>query len=162
MKTLSNLQEGKFDILEIGQVTICAATPTTAWKWTLPPNDGDAGQFLSTDGNGNTTWEGNGTPGTVTSVGLSAPSGQFTVSGSPVTGAGTLGLALNNSTGSSGIVLKEDPTITNLTMSGSNILTAGDTLTLQNTSAINHHFLLFITRLLYQIPLPDFSKFSVI
>jgi hypothetical protein len=34
--------------------------------------------------------------GTVTSVGLSAPSSDFTVSGSPVTGSGTLGLKWNN------------------------------------------------------------------
>lgn len=37
-----------------------------------------------------------GASGTVTSVGLSAPPSLFTVSGSPVTGAGTLGLGLNS------------------------------------------------------------------
>jgi len=112
MKTLSNLKEGKFDSLEIGQVTICAATPTTTWKWTLPPNDGVAGQLLTTDGNGGTTWGGSGTPGTVTSVGLSAPSGQFTVSGSPVTTSGTIALSLVDSTGTGGIVLKNTPSLT--------------------------------------------------
>jgi hypothetical protein len=30
--------------------------PITSWEWTLPPNDGDAGQFLQTDGSGVTTW----------------------------------------------------------------------------------------------------------
>jgi len=40
------------------------------------------------------TFPGTG-PGTVTSVGFSAPSSDFTVSGSPVTGSGTLGLSWN-------------------------------------------------------------------
>lgn len=146
MKTLSNLQEGKFDILEIGQVTICAATPTTAWKWTLPPNDGDAGQFLSTDGNGNTTWTGNGTPGTVTSVGLSAPSGQFTVSGSPVTGSGTIALTLNNSTGGGGIVLKDAPALTGVvTMSKRLDMTSTESGMLRLVNSVGGDYLYFGT-----------------
>jgi len=30
---------------------------TSSWDWTIPPDDGDAGEFLQTDGNGVTTWE---------------------------------------------------------------------------------------------------------
>jgi hypothetical protein len=56
----------------------------------LPATDGTAGQVLSTDGAGILSWA---TRGTVTSVGLSAPS-IFTVANSPVTGSGTLGLSL--------------------------------------------------------------------
>ena len=41
---------------------------------------------------------GSGNVGTVTSIGLTAPTG-FTVSGSPVTGAGTIGLTNNLSAG---------------------------------------------------------------
>ena len=60
--------------------------------WTLPATDGTAGQVLSTNGAGILLWATRGT-GTVTSVGLSAPS-IFTVANSPVTGSGTLALSL--------------------------------------------------------------------
>jgi len=58
----------------------------------LPATDGTAGQVLSTDGAGILSWATRGT-GTVSSVGLSAPS-IFTVTNSPVTGSGTLALSL--------------------------------------------------------------------
>jgi hypothetical protein len=58
----------------------------------LPATDGTAGQCLTTDGAGILSWATRGT-GTVTSVGLSAPS-IFTVANSPVTGSGTLALSL--------------------------------------------------------------------
>ena len=54
-----------------------------------PTVDGTAGQFMTTDGAGNLYFSGGS--GTVTSVGLSMPSG-LTVTGSPVTGAGTIGV----------------------------------------------------------------------
>ena len=56
--------------------------------FTLPVGNGTPNQVLSTDGSGNTSWT-NAGAGTVSSVGLSLP-GIFTVSGSPVTGSGTL------------------------------------------------------------------------
>lgn len=65
---------------------------STSVYWTLPATDGTAGQVLSTNGAGILSWATRGT-GTVTSVGLSAPS-IFTISNSPVTGSGTLTLAL--------------------------------------------------------------------
>ena len=58
----------------------------------LPPNDGDNGQVLTTDGNGVTTWTTNGV-GTVTSVALSGGTTGLTVTGSPVTASGTITLA---------------------------------------------------------------------
>lgn len=56
----------------------------------LNPSGATTGQVITFDG---TNW-GPGTAGTVTSIGLSMPS-IFTVSGSPVTGSGTLAAALN-------------------------------------------------------------------
>lgn len=50
---------------------------------------GTAGQVLTSNGTGTPTWTNASGSGTVTSVGLSLPS-QFTVTGSPVTGSGTL------------------------------------------------------------------------
>lgn len=38
-------------------VIIQAADSTTSWNWVLPPNDGNAGQQLQTNGSGVTTWE---------------------------------------------------------------------------------------------------------
>lgn len=59
----------------------------------LPPQTGQAGKYLSTDGSV-ASWQATGGAGTVTSVGLSLPS-IFTVSGSPVTASGTLTGSLN-------------------------------------------------------------------
>jgi len=57
--------------------------------WTLPSADGTSNQVLTTDGSGTLSWSSPAGSGTVTSVGLSMPTG-FSVSGSPVTGSGTL------------------------------------------------------------------------
>ncbi len=64
----------------------------------LPNSQGYAGQFLTTDGSGNTSWaEVGGGGGGITSVGISAPS-FLSVSSSPITvGAGTIGLAIAGS-----------------------------------------------------------------
>jgi hypothetical protein len=44
-----------------GSVNIQAPPgPTASWTMTMPPNDGDASQVLTTDGNGVTTWEDGG------------------------------------------------------------------------------------------------------
>jgi hypothetical protein len=53
-----------------------------------------------------------GGSGTVTSVGLSMPSTQFTISGSPVTTSGTFTVTLNSPTGSGAIVLATSPALT--------------------------------------------------
>ncbi len=39
-----------------GYLDLTVPDTFTNWTWTLPPNDGDAGQFLQTDGTGVTTW----------------------------------------------------------------------------------------------------------
>lgn len=70
-----------------------AANNTYTW----PNAYGTSGYFLQTDGAGGLTWAaGGGGSGTVTSVGLSMPTG-FSVAGSPVTTSGTLAVttALN-------------------------------------------------------------------
>lgn len=61
----------------------------------LPNNYGTNGQVLQTNGSGSMDWITVGGTGTVTSVDLSAP-GEFTVSGNPITGAGTLTLTKAN------------------------------------------------------------------
>lgn len=55
---------------------------------TLPSAAGSSGFVLTTDGTGNLSWAATG-QGTITSVALSMPA-EFSVSGSPVTSAGTL------------------------------------------------------------------------
>ena len=62
----------------------------------LPDQTGHAGEVLSTDGT-NPKWIAVGGTGTVTSVDMVVPSG-FTISGNPVTAAGTLTIALSSQT----------------------------------------------------------------
>jgi trimeric autotransporter adhesin len=65
-------------------ITIAAPSALAAsYTITLPPNDGDNGQVLTTNGSGVTTWTTNGA-GTVTSV-----AGTGTVSGLTLTGTVT-------------------------------------------------------------------------
>jgi Head domain of trimeric autotransporter adhesin len=78
--------------------TTLASAATSAWTLTLPTGPGTAGQYLTTDGTGHTSWTADtDTVGTVTSVAMTAPTALFAsspVSGSPITSAGTLALAL--------------------------------------------------------------------
>ncbi len=69
-------------------------TANTALNALLPAQATHSGKALVTDGT-NTAWTAIGGSGTVTSVGLTAPS-QFAVTGSPVTASGTLAVAWNN------------------------------------------------------------------
>jgi hypothetical protein len=64
--------------------------------WTLPSADGTNGQILKTDGAGNLDWVSVGGTGTVISVGLTAPAAGITVSGGPITGSGSITLALGD------------------------------------------------------------------
>jgi len=66
-----------------------ASTANDGFNALAPTQTGNSGKYLTTDGT-NTSWATNPL-GTVTSVGLSAPS-IFTVTGSPVTTSGTLAL----------------------------------------------------------------------
>jgi len=78
-----------------GYVGFAPAAAAGSTTYTLPSADGTSGQVLSTNGTGTLSWAtagGGGGSGTVTSVGLSAPS-IFTVTGSPVTSSGTLALS---------------------------------------------------------------------
>jgi len=92
--------EGQFTATSIqlesdnGNKILVDAPDSLAADYTLilPPNDGDNGQVLTTDGSGVTTWTTNGV-GTVTSVALSGGTTGLTVSGSPVTASGTITLA---------------------------------------------------------------------
>lgn len=60
----------------------------------LPNTLGSSGQVLAVDGSGNMMWATPIGTGTVTSIGLSAPT-EFTVADSPVTTAGTISLSWN-------------------------------------------------------------------
>lgn len=80
MKQLDNLNvNNNFDIIELGQVTLCPSPTTVPWKLTLPPDDGTTGQFLTTDGSGVTTWA----PQAASSITFTGPGTGFTVTGSP-------------------------------------------------------------------------------
>jgi hypothetical protein len=76
-------------------VALKAPDTITADKiWTLPATDGGSGQVLSTNGAGILSWSSPAGAGTVTSVGLTAPAAGMSVSGGPITGSGSLTLAL--------------------------------------------------------------------
>jgi hypothetical protein len=68
---------------------------TANLSFKLPPDYGTNGQVLQTNGSGEWTWVTVSGTGTVTSVGLSMPA-EFSVTGSPVTTAGTLTVAKAN------------------------------------------------------------------
>lgn len=135
MKTLNNLDEANFDSIEIGQVRIEDANPTTAWTLTLPPNDGEPDQVLVTDGNGVTRWDTFLDPlGTVTSVGFTAPTEQFTITNSPITTAGDISLTLNAPTGTGKIVLDTSPTLNTPLFSGGFEMVFGGNANLVNST----------------------------
>lgn len=62
----------------------------------LPNSYGTSGQLLRTDGLGGMAWATVAGSGTVTSVALTVPAGVLSVSGSPITTAGTLAVTLDN------------------------------------------------------------------
>lgn len=71
---------------------------------------GSSGYVLTSDGSGNASWQaGGGGSGTVTSVGLT--SSNLTVTGSPITGAGTLTVALPTTAVTAGSYTLADITI---------------------------------------------------
>ena len=79
MKRLDNLNvNNNFDTIELGQVTICPSPTTVPWKWTIPPDDGTVGQFLTTDGTGTSTW----TSQAAAAVTFTGPGTGFVVAGS--------------------------------------------------------------------------------
>lgn len=76
------------------QIDLQAPSLASSYTITLPNSPGVSGAVLTTNGAGVTSWVVLTGTGTVTSVALSAPS-IFQVSGSPITVAGTLDLALS-------------------------------------------------------------------
>lgn len=79
-----------------GLVTVTTAAAAGTWTLTLPPNDGTTGQFLTTDGNGVTTWTTGSGSGGVTSI--TGTANQVIASGS--TGDVTLSLPQSIATSS--------------------------------------------------------------
>jgi len=91
----------------------------TSYNWEYPDNPGPAGSFLTSQGGTSSmtwTFPGSGGIGTVTSVGLTVPS-FLSVSGSPITSAGTLAIT-GSSTGTGSVVLQTSPTITSAIVNG--------------------------------------------
>jgi hypothetical protein len=85
-----------FEFSRAGQKTVLEAAKVSAGQvadltFSLPPDLGTSGYFLSTSGAGQLVWANPGFGGTVTSVGLTAPV-EFTVSNSPITTMGNLAL----------------------------------------------------------------------
>jgi hypothetical protein len=72
-----------------------ASGQTADLDFYLPPDYGNSGEFLVSDGAGGLTFA---AAGAVTSVALSAPSDIFNVSGSPITSSGTLAVTAKNQT----------------------------------------------------------------
>jgi hypothetical protein len=83
-----------------GKVTLQTAAAAGTWSMTLPTTAGTNGYVLSTDGTGVTSWIAtSGGGGTVTSVAQSFTGGLISVSGSPITGSGTLALTVAGTSG---------------------------------------------------------------
>ena len=97
---------------------------SSSYSLELPAAQGAVSTFLKNDGSGNLTWATSGA-GSVTSVGLTMPSA-FAVSGSPVTGSGTLGVTVTG--GSSGEYLDYNGNWSTPTDTNTNIYTTNGTL----------------------------------
>jgi len=83
-----------------GAVTVKTAAAAGTWSLTLPTTAGTNGYVLSTDGTGVTSWiTTSGGGGTVTSVAQTFTGGLISVSGSPITGSGTLALTVAGTSG---------------------------------------------------------------
>ena len=90
-------------------ITIQKPSLTGSYTLTLPNSDGNANDFLKSDGSGNLSWASLGDigGGTVTSVALTVPVG-LTATGSPVTTSGTLAIGLQT-----GYAIPQTSAITN-------------------------------------------------
>lgn len=95
--TTGSVSSWKFLGASSGIVTIQPAAAAGTWSLTLPTTDGNAGEVLTTDGSGVTSWAAAG-GGSVTSVALTMP-GVFSVAGSPITTSGTLAVTANGTSG---------------------------------------------------------------
>jgi hypothetical protein len=137
-----------------GIITIQPQAVAGTYNFNLPITAGSSGQVLTSQGGGANamTWT-SATSGTVTSVNMTVPT-FLSVSGNPITSAGTLALTLSGtalpvlnggtgsttSTGTGSVVLATSPTIaTSLTVSGTttNPLIVNTTATNISLDAIN-------------------------
>jgi len=82
-----------------GYVGLAPAAAAGSTTYTLPAADGTSGQLLSTNGSGTLSWASASGSGTVTSVGQTFTGGIVSVTGSPVTGSGTLALTVAGTSG---------------------------------------------------------------
>jgi hypothetical protein len=83
-----------------GTVGVSVADAAGTWTLKLPTTAGTNGYVLSTDGTGVTSWIAtSGGGGTVTSVSQTFTGGLISVSGSPITGSGTLALTVAGTSG---------------------------------------------------------------
>jgi len=83
-----------------GTVTLKTAAAAGTWSMTLPTTAGTNGYVLQTDGTGVTSWVATSSGGgTVTSVSQTFTGGLISVSGSPITGSGTLALTVAGTSG---------------------------------------------------------------
>ena len=120
-----------------GVVTIQPAAAAGTWTLTLPTNDGSAGQFLQTDGNGVTTWASPAGSGDALTT---QPLSQFAA-----TTSSQLASVLSDESGSSGgfvravgaslsqlvgLAIRSTGAAFDLTIATSEVLTAGRTLSI--------------------------------
>ena len=84
-----------------GSVTVkAAASAGVGTNFVFPTTNGNNGYVLQTDGSGNTSWVAtSGGGGTVTSIAQTFTGGLISVSGSPITTAGTLALTVAGTSG---------------------------------------------------------------
>lgn len=98
-----------FEYASTNSNSVTVAAPSglaAAYTFTLPANDGDNGQVLTTNGSGVTSWTTNGA-GTVTSVGGAGSVNGLTLTGT-VTSSGSLTLGGNFALTASTVAAMED------------------------------------------------------
>lgn len=140
----ANLQTGNQGLLKLADVDgtnfINLQAPSvvsTDVTLVFPATAGTNGQVLTTNGSGTLSWTNVGGSGTVTSVAVSGANG-IGVSGSPITGAGTISLSLGAITPTTVNGLTLTANATGFSIAGgttSKTLTVGNTLTFAGTDA---------------------------
>ena len=126
-----------FSDLMIGSVLLTPPDNQYEYELTLPDNDGNAGQVLTTDGNGLLTWTTvSSGSGTVTSITPAADSG----TGTAITTTGTLTVAggTNVTTAVSGTTITVNATDTKVALNGTTVngiatYASADTLDIEST-----------------------------
>lgn len=117
-----------------GTVNVGAPAVAGTTTFNFPGSNGTNGQFLQTDGAGNTSWQTISGGGTVTSVGGSSSGGTLTATGGPVTSSGTLNFELNLAHANTWAAVQTFAN-SDIVLLGSS--TGGTTLTSDNAGASN-------------------------